>query len=248
MTSSLENDMKFMGESTHPGGHFRDIAVMGRTRMDGDVVCRSFSCMGEAQVRGSLQSGRTRIMGQTRVGGPVDAGDFSVMGRMDCAATLRARKLSCMGELDVHGQVDAEAARVFGKMTVQGDCNVDEFHSRGIFEVSGLLSVDHLLVRPHGPCRAGEIGGARIEVRRAGGVLDRIPLVGWMRSCLFGGSRSRLEVESIEGDDVSLEDTTAKVVRGARVRIGRGCRVGVVEYRDSLRQEDDGEVGESRKV
>jgi cytoskeletal protein CcmA (bactofilin family) len=248
MTTTLDNDMKFMGESTHPGGQFRDIAVMGRARFDGDVVCRAFSCMGEAQLRGSLQSRRTSVMGQTRVGGPADAGDFSVMGRMDCDAALRARRLSCMGELRVHGQVDAETVRVFGQLSVQGDCNVDDFHSRGTFDISGLLSVDNLRVRPYGPCRAGEIGGARIEVRRTGGFLDRVPLVGWVRTCMFGRRRSRLEVESVEGDDVFLEDTDARMVRGARVRIGRGCRVGTVEFRETCTREQDAEVGDCRKV
>ena len=37
MTQAAADDMKFMGETTHPGGQFRDIAVVGRARMDGDV-------------------------------------------------------------------------------------------------------------------------------------------------------------------------------------------------------------------
>jgi cytoskeletal protein CcmA (bactofilin family) len=248
MSPAVDNDMKFMGETTHPGGQFRDIAVVGRTRMDGDVTCRSFSCVGEAQLRGGLQSGRTSIMGQAAVEGPVDAGDLSVMGQLDCAAALRMRVLNCMGKLSCRGRVDAETAKVFGQLVVQGDCNVDDFHSQGTFEIDGLLSVDNLVVRPYGPCRAGEIGGARIEVRRRLGLLGRIPLVGWVRSCLFGNRGSRLQVQSIEGDDLVLEDTEAKVVRGARIRIGRGCRIGAVEYRETCSCDPDSSVGETRKV
>jgi cytoskeletal protein CcmA (bactofilin family) len=248
MTTALGDDMKFMGETTHPGGQFRDIAVVGRARMDGDVTCRSFSCMGEARLRGALQSGRTSIMGQTSAAGAVDAGDLNVMGQMDCEATLRVRKLSCMGKLKVKGQLDAETVKLFGQLVVHGDCNVDDFHSRGAFEIDGLLSVDNLVVQPYGPCRAGEIGGARIEVRRRGGVLGRIQLVNWVCASLFGGPASRLEVQSIEGDDLILEDTVAKVVRGARIRVGRGCRIDTVEYRETYSCESDSVVGESRKV
>jgi len=242
MTPALENDMKFMGETTHPGGQFRDIAVMGRARMDGDVTCRSFSCMGEARLQGALQSGRTSIMGQTSARGPVDAGDLSVMGQMDCGSTLRVRKLSCMGQLEVGGQLDAEKVKVFGQLKVRGDCNVDDFHSRGAFEIDGLLSVDNLVMRPYGPCRAGEIGGARIEVRRRGGLLGRV------RDWLFGNRGLRLEVQSIEADDLLLEDTVAKVVRGARIRIGQGCRIELVEYRETCERAPGSVVGEARQV
>jgi cytoskeletal protein CcmA (bactofilin family) len=248
MSPAVDNDMKFMGETTHPGGQFRDIAVVGRARMDGDVTCRSFSCMGEAQLRGALQSGRTSIMGQTRADGPVDAGDLNVMGQMDCEATLRVRKLSCMGKLKVRGRMDAETVRVFGQLVVQGDCNVDDFHSRGAFEIDGLLSVDNLVVQPYGPCRAGEIGGARIEVRRRGGVLGRIPLVAWVCASLFGHHGPRLEAQCIEGDDLILEDTVAKMVRGARIRIGRGCRIDAVEYRETYSCGPESVVGESRQI
>ena len=242
MITALENDMKFMGETTHPGGQFRDIAVVGRARLQGDVTCRSFSCMGEAVVQGALQSGKTSIVGQAEVGGAADAGDFSVMGQMTCAATLRARALNCMGQLKVRGQLDAEKVRIYGQMSVAGDCNVDDFFSRGAFDITGLISVDNLVVYPHGSCRAGEVGGARLEVRRRGGVWA------WLGDFLPWPRRAWLEVQSLEGDDIRLEDTVAKVVRGARVQIGRGCRIERVEYRDTYACDPSAIVGEAQKV
>jgi cytoskeletal protein CcmA (bactofilin family) len=248
MTANVENDMKFMGESSHPGGRFRDISVIGRTRIDGDVDCRSFACMGEARVGGGLDSRATKIMGQMTVAGPVAAGDLKVMGQLDCGLTLRAASLDCMGDLKVHGQVDAEKVRLFGQMVVQGDCNVDDFHSRGVFAIDGLLSVDHLQIMPHGLCKAGEIGGARIEVRRRGGWLNLTPVGDWLRDKWPWGRLARLETQSIEGDDISLEDTTATVIRGARVKIGAGCKIGRVEFRETYSQEPGSEVGEAVQV
>jgi len=248
MNTMVDNDLRFVGESTHPGGHFRDIAVMGRVQVDGDVACRSFSCVGKALVRGALQSRSTSIMGETRVVGAMDAGECNLMGRMTCEATLRVRKLNCMGQLRVQGQLDAEKVKLFGELTVQGDCNVDQFSSRGAFAIEGLLSVDNLDVQPYGPCKAGEIGGARLEVRRRGGFLGKIPLADWARKHLFGGTGSSLEAQAIEGDDVRLEDTTARIVRGARVHIGRGCRIDVVEYREQYSCAPDSVVGEAKQV
>ena len=248
MTTTLENDLKLVGESTHPGGQFRDIAVIGKVRVDGDVVCRTFSCVGKAQVRGALKSGTLSCMGETAVGGAVDTGSFSVMGQVRCDAAVRVRTLNCMGKLRIQGQLDAEKVKLVGELAVKGDCNVDDFNSRGAFTIDGLLSVDHLQVQPYGACRAAEIGGARLEVRRRGGFLANLPLADWCRDHLFGGHGSRLEVQSMEGDDISLEDTTAALVRGARIRIGRGCRVEVVEYREAYACDADGYVGQARQV
>jgi cytoskeletal protein CcmA (bactofilin family) len=248
MSTALGNDMKFMGESTHPGGQFRDIRVVGRTRMDGDVTCRSFSCMGEARLGGGLQSGETRILGQASVAGAVDGGDCTVLGQLECAASLRVRKLNCTGQVKVKGQVDAEKIKIYGQMVVQGDCNVDDFGSNGAFDIAGLLSVDSLLVHPNGPCKAAEIGGARIEVRRRVGFLGNNGMADWIHQMLPGSRSSRLEAQTIEGDEIILEDSVVGTVRGGRVQIGRGCRIGIVEYRDSYTCEPGSEVGEARQV
>jgi hypothetical protein len=53
-----------------------------------------------------------------------------------------------------------------------------------------------------------------------------------------------LTAETIEGDTVDLEATEAQVVRGKVVRIGPGCRIGWVEYTDSLEVHPEAEVGE----
>ena len=118
----------------------------------------------------------------------------------------------------------------------------------GAFHIDGLLSVDHLRVEPYGPSQAQEIGGGRIEVRRRGGFLGSLPVLGWIREHLFGGPGAKLEAQVIEGDDVHLEDTEARIVRGTRITIGCGCRIGTVEYRETFHTDADAVVGEARQT
>ena len=55
------------------------------------------------------------------------------------------------------------------------------------------------------------------------------------RSFFFWIRKSKhLDVELIKGDDISLEATIAQIIRGARVKVGRGCRIEAVEYSESL--------------
>ena len=84
----------------------------------------------------------------------------------------------------------------------------------------------------YGPCKAREIGGERIAVR-AGRKL------GWF----WMWHEKRLTADLIEGDDIVLEYTTAKVVRGRNVSLGEGCDVEVVEYTGTFSRADDAKVG-----
>ncbi len=76
-------------------------------------------------------------------------------------------------------------------------------------------------------------GGERVNVREGQGFaffLDK-----------------HLYAETIEADEVRLEETTCKVVRGKTVVIGPGCQIDLVEYVDDFKHAG-GAVGTARKV
>ena len=245
MNEPSEKNLNAMGDSSIPGGRYRNINVMGDLRVDGDLRCLAMNCMGDATVVGSFQSQKTNVMGDMEFRGPVDAGTFNVMGDAKCLSGLRARVANCMGEIEVVGSVNADRVSLMGELRVSGDCNADRFESRGAFRIGGLLSVDHLRVVPWGACRAAEIGGSRIEVRRRRGFLGILLAWDALRSAIgLGKSDGRLETESVEGDEIFLENTTARVVRGNRIRIGHGCRIDRVEHQGTFSRDADAEIGE----
>jgi cytoskeletal protein CcmA (bactofilin family) len=245
MTIVPENDLNIMGTSTVAGGRYRKVNVMGELRVEGEIRCLSFNCMGDAVVEASFQSQKTSVMGDMEFRGTVDAGLLNVMGDATCLAGLRARKANCMGEIEVVGTFNADEVRLMGELKVGGDCNADRFVSQGAFRIGGLLSVDELEVVVWGPSRVAEIGGCRISVRRRRGILGVLWVWDTVLSALGLHERSgRLEADTVEGDDIRLEDTTAKVVRGRKVSIGPGCRIGRVEHGGEFSRRGDAEIGE----
>ena len=62
------------------------------------------------------------------------------------------------------------------------------------------------------------------------------------------GRRSELISEVIEGDEIYVEYTKAKVVRGNKVVIGPGCDIQSVEYREDFKALKDGNVKENKKI
>ncbi|MCL0069946.1 hypothetical protein M1O56_05235 [Dehalococcoidia bacterium] len=57
-----------------------------------------------------------------------------------------------------------------------------------------------------------------------------------------------LETELIEGDEILLEWTRAKTVRGKQIVIGEGCEIERVEYSESLEVDESARVGERVKL
>lgn len=242
--SRTPKDLNAVGEMDHAGGRFRRVSIVGKTRFTGDLRALSFNCMGESRFDCGFQSQKANIMGQVLFNASVDAGELAVMGQVEAFQGLRARTIKCMGQVQVQGVLNADEISLFGQLRVQGDCNVDKFRSNGNFRIGGLLSVDHLQVTPSGTCIAEDIGGARIEIRRRHWLWG----LGRALTLFTKADRHMLEVGVVEGDEIHLEDTTAKTVRGARVVVGEGCRVDRVEYSQSISVHASSHVGEIVKT
>ena len=67
----------------------------------------------------------------------------------------------------------------------------------------------------------GSIGGSQVSVTQGSAT-------GLLSSILK--SVGKLTTESIEGDEIELSNVEADIVRGGRVTIHSGCKIGRVEY------------------
>ncbi len=125
---------------------------------------------------------------------------------------------------------------------MEGDLEGEIVVLAGKVTVNGLLSADRVEMKLEDTSFVREIGGEVIEIRRRrkGGLLVELGLPIFRRP----GS---LQAVTIEGDEVYLEGTEAKLVRGKRVILGPGCRIERVEYEESLEVDSDSRVGEEVK-
>lgn len=106
-------------------------------------------------------------------------------------------------------------------MTIDADCEAESLHARGSLVVNGLLNAGTIELKMNGPCSAAEIGGDHITVRLAGvrGILNK-----WFKS----SHNSILTSDIIEGDEIDLENTHARIVRGTEAK----CRPTLVQHKN----------------
>jgi cytoskeletal protein CcmA (bactofilin family) len=107
-------------------------------------------------------------------------------------------------------------------------------------EIGNLLNAEVVEIKLYGPSRAIEIGGGKITINKA----MSIPLIGKYSPGAYGA----MQAESIEGDEIHLENTKASVVRGRNVYIGTGCEIGLVEYRNEYKQDNGAEVAQYNRI
>ena len=68
------------------------------------------------------------------------------------------------------------------------------------------------------------------------------------KSFLNWKCRGTSRVRVIEGDIIYLENTTADIVRGQTIVLGRGCQIGSIEYGVNLSQHPSSEVGHAQRI
>jgi cytoskeletal protein CcmA (bactofilin family) len=226
MDKNPYSNLDINGVATASGGQYEQVNIEGVGKVEGDVRAASFRLNGVATVRGSVETERLESNGKLKIEGLLSAGT----SHMD-------------GYTDVLGSLSGEHVTSKGLLQIRGDCELERFDAEGGFVIDGLLNAGFVNVQLYGRAKTREIGCESILVRK-------IAKSQWkeMLRKMFGKSAAGLEAGTIEGDDVDLEYTAASVVRGNRVTLGPGCRIGRVEYRTELKKHPAAQVGEERKT
>ncbi len=226
------------------GGVYDRVKISGSGKVTGDVEAEEFKGAGAVTVEGSLRARRFDVSGAFKAEGDLEIEEGEASGSFKVEGRVTARELKVSGAAKC-GPIQGGYIRVNGALKAKGDIEADTVRLSGAFKVEGLISADRVEIHLEDRSKARELGGEVIEVRRGtawGGLLSTLGRL------LGTHGRGMLEVESVEGDELDLEWVVAEVVRGRVVRIGPGCRIGRVEYQESLEVSPDAQVGEEVKA
>ena len=227
MEKETGSDLKIYGMGNASGGAYRNVVIYGKGKIEGNLDCESFQSEGVFHGAGDIKSKRARIDGLAVFQGGMEATEVKVEGSIEIAGDLAVE------EIKAHGMIN-----------VKGDCKAETFDLVGAFTIEGLLNTGKLELDLYGQSRVREIGGEKITVKKEG-IFKITQLTNLIKSM---GLVNVLVAETIEGDDLELEYTQAKVVRGNNIILGPGCDIDLVEYKETLQQSDDARVKEKRKI
>ncbi|MFH5181281.1 polymer-forming cytoskeletal protein [Paenibacillus sp. TAB 01] len=242
MEQEKKRDQIINGQGTTSGGSFRQVKINGDGTVHGDVECTLLHINGRGELEGGLKAEEAEINGSARIGGAVEAKRLKVNGESSIDGSLACDELKVKGNIKIKGQAAGETIRLEGGATIEGDCQAETFEAKGGFQIQGLLNAGVVDVTMYFSCRAQEIGGEKITVRPKSGLSTLL------NPFLPKFAAKHLYADVIEGDEIVLELTTAKVVRGNRVTLGPGCEIELVEYKQSLEADPGARIQNSRQI
>lgn len=190
---------------------------------------RNWTIRGQASAGGGTFH-KVTVRGEGTVNGDLACDQLKVMGSMRIAGNTELSTASVMGTLSIDGGVRGETFSVLGECTVRGDCSVDVLRVKGACEIAGMVNADRVDIDFYGSSEIHEIGCETASIK---------PRKQW-----FKNRHCVCVIDTIEGDDLHLEQVQARVIRGNRVEIGPNCKVERVEYGASLSVHPSAHVAE----
>ncbi|MFT4413980.1 polymer-forming cytoskeletal protein [Fredinandcohnia humi] len=232
-------DLLINGMGSSGGGSFKKVIINGKGTVHGDVECESFQLSGSGTVNGSMKGNKGRISGTGTIEGDIEFDTFSIEGSGGIQKDATIKSMTISGKGSIGGSLKGDEVKIRGKAAIKGDCESDVFKGEGGFTVGGLLNADLIDITIIGECSAKEIGGQTIKVKQKPfGIMNLLKSV----------YPTSLTTEIIEGDEIEIENTNAKMVRGTNIIVGPNCTIDVVEYKGTYTQHPSAKVRESRKL
>lgn len=229
------SDMKISGTGKIGGGEYDNVKISGSARIEGDIECNYYKCSGSSNANGNVRSKTIEISGSTRICGNVDAEELNVSGSSRILGSVNTKILKVSGSTVIEDTLHTEDVKISGTVSVSKDCEAENFYVKGNFNIGGLLNAGDIDVEMYGKCKAKDIGGENINIKLGTGHF-------FMRMISLFSNYAKLETGVIEGDDIYVENTVAKIVRGSNVTIGPNCDIEIVEYRNKV------DVGGNSKI
>jgi cytoskeletal protein CcmA (bactofilin family) len=244
MENQKLNDLKIAGSMTVPGGTFNKVSISGEGNLTSPVECNDFSVSGSASVMGDVIAKSIKISGKATIKGNIDAESIKVSGDSELKGDVKVKELNIHGSTSIFGNVISDIVNVHGGINIGGDCTSEKFTSRGGFNIKGLINSGNIDIKVHFPCHVKEIGGENIKVHKGNYKLKE-----FIRTYILPSLESNsLHCDIIECDDIYLECTKAKIVRGNNVVIGPNCEIEMVEYKNYYEKSKDSVVKEQKNI
>lgn len=220
------SELKIIGVGEQSGGTFKTVRISGLGSVAGDIEGEKVLVEGSGAFKGSVKASQVIGKGNISIDGNLDTDLMENYGNCSIQGVSRVRELMNKGKLSFKQTLKSNRITSYGHIAVEGDVEAEHFISEGAFKINGLLNANQIDVKVSGLCSVKEIGGEEINITLSNRVGLKIDFLNKLLPVL----EKKLQVTSIEGNHIYLENTEADVVRGHDVKIGPNCRIKLVEY------------------
>ncbi|MGL5752111.1 MAG: hypothetical protein ACRCXT_16380 [Paraclostridium sp.] len=238
--NSNKNFLNISGTGKYPGGEFDEINISGTGKLEGDVDCNRLDVSGMGKVIGNLKSNRISVDGTLKISKKVEVEKISVNGILKCESDVKARKVDISGVYKIEGNLKCDSIYGIGVLKIKSDIECENIKINGKLKCDGLVNCERFeLTLSNVNSGVKELGASYINIEEDSS--------GWKIFSIFK-KRSNFKADVIEGDNITLENCEARVVRGKNIEIGKNCNIKNVEYSGSIKIDPKSKVEKSYKI
>lgn len=240
-------DMKISGSGSIPAGEYDTIKISGSGTIEGSVKCTDLHVSGSANASSTVEcTGEIHVSGACSFDKDIITKSLHVSGAINCDGNLTATdRMYLSGGLNIDGDMKCGTLEAHGGLNVGGDIEAETASVHGNLGCAGLLNAESIEIDTRDGCLIGSIGGSKIVIR-----YKKRKFFKNLITISFNDKQVRgIEVEqSIEGDEIDIESVTCPRVSGRTVKIGEGCEIELLQYRESYEIHEKAKVGRIEKI
>ena len=240
---NLKGNLHIDGMGTSAGGEFDTINIDGIGTITGKVLASKVDVDGAGKFQETVISDEINVAGTANFKDEITTQLFKADGMVNVTGDTTATEVFIAGKANFGGSLKSEGIKIEGLCDIRGDCETEVFDLEGRIKINGQLNGDAIRINTFYKSEIGEIVGSAIEVKRSSNVVSQV-----FAKVFDIVSDNNLAVNTIEGDNISIDYTDARVVRGEHIVIGEHCNIQLVEYTGSFKQHPRAKIGESRKI
>jgi cytoskeletal protein CcmA (bactofilin family) len=228
------SNLNVLASLTINGGTYDHVRVMGTLKVTDHLIAEKLSVYGSLKATGKCDIKNMTVNGAAKFESEVEADDLTVNGSCSFQESVKVRELKVRGAVKFLKKVHrASLIEILGAITTD-TLEADTVIIKGALKCQEQLNADHIELSAQSHSTIKEMVGSKIHVKSEKKLFSR-------------NKPGDIQVEFIEGDEVILENVTAKLVRGNKVIIGPNCKIEKVEYHESYEAVKNTQVGESVK-
>ena len=218
----MVKEINFSGIGNLNGGEFGSMNASGIVKVFKDIKGKNLIVSGIMKTKKSIDTDELNVEGILKVGENLKVLKGIISGVVKSDKNTLAKNLEVNGILKTQN-LEVENINVLGNLFVKNNCQSEEFYLNGKIVINGLLSAEKVNIKAENFSKIKEVGGSDIRIE---GLEDKK----WDKFIFW--KKKEIKVELIEGDTVFLENVTCNLIRGKKVKIGKGCKIKKIEYSD----------------
>lgn len=229
----MSNNLRLFADATIEGGTYENINAFGSLTVKGDVNAENIQVFGSGSFHGQCQIKTLKILGDSKFNDIVEINNLDLKGECYFEKNAKVDHMKIYGSAEFKENVlNGKEVKIFGAVNVN-ILEAEDIFVKGYIKCLGQLNGENIEIITNNSSKIKEIVGTKITVKPS--------------KRLFLNSSNKVSIETIEGDDIYLENVNAKAVRGNKVVIGPNCKIDLVEYHENYEEKEKGSVNKVEK-